>query len=219
MSLSDVEDDPSTWPSIDIVFALEATGGSPHALASTADGRIVVIVGEGAIDSSVVNLVAADFVGTILDALRPFRKENPSNRLECAVIVCRIDDGVAVFAPVAVQTDKLTVLGAGTIDLDPETLDLEWEIKPRKGIGVSASTLTNPYLKLGGTLARPRLEMKGVQAVTSTGVAVATGGLSLLGKGLWDRITAERKVCQRAIERAEREDARREQAGRDGGDR
>ena len=31
--------------------------------------------------------------------------------------------------------------------------------------------------------------------------------LAVLGKGLWDRVTAERKVCQRAIERAEREDA------------
>ena len=52
--------------------------------------------------------------------------------------------------------------------------------------------------------------MKGVQAVASTGAAVATGGLSLLGKGLWDRITAERKVCARALERAEKVDRKLE---------
>jgi hypothetical protein len=36
---------------------------------------------------------------------------------------------------------------------------------------------------------------------TTTGVAVATGGLSLLARGLLDRITAEAKVCEDALAR------------------
>ena len=39
--------------------------------------------------------------------------------------------------------------------------------------------------------------MKPIEAVTSTGLAVVTGGLSLLGRGLWDRVTAEVNVCNR----------------------
>ena len=72
--------------------------------------------------------------------------------------------------------------------------------KPRKGIGISASMITNPYIKLGGTLANPSIELKPLEAVTSTGVAVATMGISLAAKGLFDRITAERKVCHKALE-------------------
>jgi hypothetical protein len=39
-----------------------------------------------------------------------------------------------------------------------------------------------------------------VQAVASTSVAVATLGLSVLAKGMLDRITAEKKVCKQALE-------------------
>jgi hypothetical protein len=59
--------------------------------------------------------------------------------------------------------------------------------------------ITNPYIKLGGTLADPSIELKPIEAVTSTGVAVATLGISLVAKGMFDRITAERKVCKRAL--------------------
>lgn len=38
-----------------------------------------------------------------------------------------------------------------------------------------------------------------VVAVASTSVAVATLGLSVLAKGMHDRITAEKKVCKQAL--------------------
>jgi hypothetical protein len=59
--------------------------------------------------------------------------------------------------------------------------------------------ITNPYIKLGGTLSNPSIELKPLEAVTSTGVAVATMGISLVAKGMFDRITAEKKVCKQAL--------------------
>ncbi len=64
----------------------------------------------------------------------------------------------------------------------------------------SSMPLANPYIKLGGTLSNPSVQLKGVQAVASTSVAVATLGLSVLAKGMLDRITAEKKVCKQALE-------------------
>jgi hypothetical protein len=80
---------------------------------------------------------------------------------------------------------------------------LDWITKPRKGIGVSASMFTNPYIRLGGTLANPAIEMKPAEALATTGVAVATMGISLLAKGLFDRVTAEKKVCEQAMRQAQ----------------
>ena len=114
-----------------------------------------------------------------------------------------IEDGVARLEPMAVQSDKMTLLGHGKIDFKTEKLNLEWITKPRKGFGISASMLTNPYIKLGGTLADPSIELKPLEAVTSTGVAVATMGISLLAKGMFDRITAEKKVCEQALKEIE----------------
>ena len=103
--------------------------------------------------------------------------------------------------PAALQTTKVTILGDGTIDFKTEKLRLDWITKPRKGIGISASMFTNPYIRLGGTLANPHIEMKPAQAVASTGLAVATMGVSLVAKGMADRITAEKKVCENAMNR------------------
>jgi len=77
--------------------------------------------------------------------------------------------------------------------------------KPRKGIGLSASMITNPYIKLGGTLSSPSIQLKELQAVASTGAAVATLGLSLVAKGMFDRVTAEKKVCKEALEKIGRQ--------------
>jgi uncharacterized protein involved in outer membrane biogenesis len=203
LSPSRSNDDPSGRPSVDLVIELDSAGTSAREIAASLNGAITLVLGEGQVDRSVIDLVTADILITLLETLNPFAKEQATTTLECAVVVTKFDGGIATLEPMAVQTESVTMVGEGRIDLSTEKLELEWVTKPRKGFGLSASTLTNPYIKLGGTLAKPALEMKPLEAVTSTGVAVATGGLSILGKGLLDRITAERKVCQQAIRRAE----------------
>jgi uncharacterized protein involved in outer membrane biogenesis len=198
-------------PTFDINLEYGGTGSSPHEIASTANGRMQLVASEGVMDRSIMNLVAADVLTSLLEALNPFSKEKPTTRLECAVVVIEVEDGVAVMEPMAVQTDVMTVLGGGKIDFSTEELDLNWVTKPRKGIGVSASLITNPYIKLGGTLGDPQIEMKPLEAMTSTGIAVATGGISILAKGLFDRITAEQKVCEQALKKVEKR--RRKEAG------
>jgi len=197
-------------PPIDIDIDLEATGGTPHDLASSANGMIRLVIGQGAIDSSVLDLVTADILLTLLKAFNPFAKEDPTTELECGVALLSFDGGVATLEPMAFQSDKMTMLGDGKIDFRTEKLKLEWITKPRKGIGISASMITNPYVRLGGTLSAPSVQLKEAEAVVSTGAAVATMGLSLVAKGMFDRITAEKKVCKKALEEIEVRTANRQ---------
>ena len=141
----------------------------------------------------------------LLNLVNLFAKEyeGPAG-LECAAFILDFDAGQIELEPMTFQTENVTIIGRGVVNLDSERLNLEWVAKPRKGVGISTTTLTNPYIKLGGTLSRPAVDVKPVQAVISTGLAVATGDLSLLGKGLWDRVTAEQKVCKKARKEAER---------------
>jgi hypothetical protein len=194
-------------PPIDIYIDLEAAGTTPHELASSTDGAVQVVIGKGSIDSSTFDLVTADILLTLINALNPFAREDPITELQCGVALLSIENGVAKLKPMAFQSDKMTLLGNGRIDLRTEKLNLEWITKPRKGIGISASMITNPYIKLGGTLAEPSLQLKEAEAVVSTGAAVATMGISLVAKGMFDRITAERKVCKTALEEIERRSA------------
>jgi hypothetical protein len=45
-------------------------------------------------------------------------------------------------------------------------------------------------------LKKPQVGIDPTSSATTTGVAVATAGLSLLAKGLWDRAAAEKSICK-----------------------
>jgi uncharacterized protein involved in outer membrane biogenesis len=195
--------DRSDQPPIDIEIDLEAVGSTPHELASSTNGALQLVVGTGVMDSRLLDLATADFLLTLLNAFNPFAKQGEATELQCGVALLSIEDGIATLEPMAFQSDKMTLLGDGKIDLRTEKLNLHWITKPRKGLGISASMLTNPYIKLGGTLADPSIELKPLEAVTSTGVAVATMGISLVAKGMFDRIMAEKKVCKKALKEIE----------------
>lgn len=85
------------------------------------------------------------------------------------------------------------------IDFASEAIDLSWTLKPRQGVGISASSITNPYVKLGGSLAAPSLDLKPLSAITSMGAAMRHRRAHRRLLGLYNRITAERKVCVDAL--------------------
>jgi len=196
--------DPESLPPIDIDVSITATGSTLHEFAASADGRLQIVVEQGEIDKSIMDLLASDLLVEIVRTLNPFSVKDKSTQIQCAVLGVNLKDGFARIEPLAIQTDKVTMLGTGEIDLGTEKLNLDWVSKPRKGLGLSATMITNPYIKLGGTLSDPSLEFKELRAVASTGVAVATLGLSLVARGMIDRITADQDVCQKALDRIEK---------------
>jgi hypothetical protein len=142
----------------------------------------------------------------MMDALNPFREDQEFTRIDCGVFNVRFDDGVADLKPMVLRTSRMTMTGQGRIRFKSERLRFDWATKPRRGIGLSASAITNPYIRLGGTLTEPAVTVKPLEAVTATGIAVATAGLSVVGRGLWDRITAEQDVCARAARKMQKEE-------------
>ena len=181
----------------------ESGGRSLRELANYAKGHIGFIVGEGVVASSVLDYLATDLLVELLTALNPLEKRQGETHLECAVARLNLADGVVTLKPFAIRSDRMTTVGGGSLDLTTEKLRFDWITKPRRGLGLSASALTNPYIRLGGTLSKPAITVKPVEATVSTGAAVATMGLTIVARGLWDRMTSEREVCQKAIEEAE----------------
>ena len=54
------------------------------------------------------------------------------------------------------QAEKLLIVGHGTVDLKTEKLDIEFNTKPRTGVGVTADMFVTPFVKLSGTLGETR---------------------------------------------------------------
>lgn len=94
------------------------------------------------------------------------------------------------------------IVGGGDIDLKTEMLNIEFNTKPRKGVGISADMFVTPFVKLKGTLANPSVGLNKKGTLLTGGAAIATGGLSLLVKAAFDRATAEADQCEKVLETA-----------------
>ena len=195
--------DPTQWPSLDWDMKLESSGRSLRELANHAEGHIGFIVGDGVVASNVMDFLGADILVELFEALNPITTRQTETQLECAVARLDLADGIVTLEPFAVRTERMTTVGGGSLDLKTEKLSFDWITKPRRGLGISASALTNPYIRLGGTLSKPTIAVKPLEATVQTGAAVATMGLSLVAQGLWNRMTSGREVCRKAIEEAE----------------
>jgi hypothetical protein len=101
-----------------------------------------------------------------------------------------------------VQSERLNILASASIDLSTEGLNVEINTIPQKGLGLSLSTLVNPYVRVIGTLAAPKLSLNQESALIEGGAAIATGGLSILALGLKDRFLSDKHPCDTAVSEA-----------------
>ena len=189
----------------EVEFELAGEGRSPHEIAASGDGQVLVVVGSGQIPSAVSERVTSGVLRSLLEALNPFRKSEDSTAIECVIASAEVTDGKVTLEPLVGRTDKMTVVGHGKVDFATEAIDLYWTLKPRRGAGIPAAALASPFVRLGGTLAAPSLDLSPLKAVASTGAAVVTDGLTRVPRELFNRITGGRKVCAQALAKAQRQ--------------
>jgi len=188
-------------PATDVTFELKTSGKSPRELASAANGRILLTQGSGLINNSFISTYTNDVVAQLFNALNPFRdNEDGITQYDCTVFSVNIVDGLADIDGLLIQSEKLMIVGDGNINLKTEELNVEFNTKPRTGVGISAGMFVTPFIKVDGTLAEPSIGLSETSSLLSGGAAVATGGLSLLYKGVFDRVTAEGDQCAKTLD-------------------
>ncbi|MFI5026765.1 MAG: AsmA family protein [Solirubrobacterales bacterium] len=195
--------DPREVPPTSLELKLQARGSSPRQLAAGANGKVLLAMGPGKVRSGLVGALGAGILSQLASKLNPFSAKDPYTRLDCNVARVDIVDGQVKVEPVLMQSEKVTVTADGKVDLHTEELVFDFNTRPRKGIGVSPGMFTNPFLKLDGTLVSPRLGV-GAKGAAAGGVAAATAGVSVVAKGLVDRIAGEADLCQSTLEKATR---------------
>jgi len=185
---------PSTFPPVELVLLMDGTGQTRHEMASSLNGKLRAYYGSGQVAAAGLSLFS-DFMTELFVVLNPFAKAKKFTQLDCAVVAAEARSGKVDVFPAIYHTEQLTILSQGTIDLDTEKIDLSFNTKPRKGLGFSAGVLINPLIKVGGTLAAPAIELDPSSTVKSTGLAVATVGISLLAKSMSDRFLSSTDPC------------------------
>jgi hypothetical protein len=112
-----------------------------------------------------------------------------------------VRDGIATAQrTIAVETARVDIVAAGTINLRNEALDLALRPNVKEGLGIGAASLAE-LVRVTGTLSNPTVgidTLGSARAALSVGGAIVTGGLSLLGEAALKRGTADPHPCQTA---------------------
>ena len=182
-----------------VAFNLKSSGISMHQLASRANGKIQISVGQAKLATSFLNK-GGDFVITVLDAVNPLRKKSNQTVLECAVAYLPINNGlVSVVDTVGVETDRLDVVLNGTVNLNNEEINLK--IFPREKSGLTLGVDLGNLIKLQGTLQNPSSGINQAGVVNSAvtiGLGILTGGATILAENAKSMATKS-QPCKTAL--------------------
>jgi len=202
--LDEPEEDFKNRPRTNLDGKFKATGTSLHKLLASLDGSLVLDTSEGILpDTSnrLTNMFMGDLLSEIFVTINPFSKSDDTLSLICAVAAFDINQGVvATNPPTVIQTERLNFFINGAVNLGTEALDMTFATQQRKGLGISLSSITNPFTRVTGTLASPSLTLNQKGAVVEGGAAVATAGLTMIAKGLHGRFFADKDPCGTARE-------------------
>ncbi len=187
----------------DVLINLQTSGTSPQQLAAELNGEIALELQRATIRNSLFEVIGSDILTETIALINPFAKQDDRTELECAAVYFKAEQGVLTSPDqLVIETSKMKIRGGGEIDLGKETLLIDFVPTPRQGLGISLSSLSS-LVRLGGTLGNPQpiADPKGIlKAGATIGAAVATGGLSLLGQGLFDRMRSAGTACGKIFE-------------------
>lgn len=193
------EQDPDTMRTSNIVARLTGEGITYRDLAGSLNGHVELVQGPGLTGNAGLGLFFGNFIGELFDMLNPFSKTEEFTVNECAVIVASIESGVITFEPAVSHAEKMTIVAKGVADLNTEQINFTFNTKLRKGIGISASMVVNPFIGITGTLKSPIIGVDPAAVAVKGTVAVATFGMSLIVKSLSDRFLSSKDPCGDAL--------------------
>lgn len=149
-------------------ITLKGHGSSIHQLAANANGTVTAVLPHGALRSSVAELVGFDLRG--LGLMASGNKEDTGIR--CGVASFDVKDGTLSAKTLVVDTEPVLITGEGTVNLDSEALDLQFQGRPKH-----PRFRVRALLLVRGTLGHPSFSMEAKQTAAQAGGAIALGML------------------------------------------
>jgi uncharacterized protein involved in outer membrane biogenesis len=182
-----------------VAWNLQGSGLSPHQMVSRANGAIQVSVGQSKLDSKFINK-GGDFVITVIDAINPMYKKSNQTTLNCAVAYLPINSGmVNIQNSVGIETDRLDITLAGSINLANEALNIS--INPREKSGLTTGLDLAGLVKIEGTLQNPQTGVNKagvVNSAVSIGLGFLTGGISIAAENA-KSLATKSQPCKTAL--------------------
>lgn len=184
----------------DLKAKLKLKGNSARKLAASATGEVLLSVADTRLEGGGAAL-ERNLIVSLLQALIPGRSKQQDLTINCGVVHLPLVNGVAVVdRSIAMETEQIAISASGKVDFSAQNLVLAFSPQVKKGLGLNQSSLAH-LVMLKGPLHNPEIviDPKGtVFEMANIGVAVATGGASLLASRLlseWENTSS----CRTAV--------------------
>jgi hypothetical protein len=126
--------------------------------------------------------------------------------INCAAAFVTSEAGKLSGKPaVVVDTPDVKMFSNVTLDLGAERIKAKFKTVPQKGLGLSVSSVINPYVEVSGTLSDPKIMVDPANTVVGGSLAVMTGGLSILAQNVVERMSASGNICAARLSKANEE--------------
>jgi len=184
-----------------LLLDVSALGSSTAELAASLNGKLHLLVRDAVVQNDSFELIGSDLLLETLNKLNPFAKSDPTTKLHCALVHFDIKDGLMKSdKALVVETEKMEIVGDGSINLEDETLGILITPNAKQTVGLNVGSVVK-FMKLGGTLASPSPAVDAgglLKSGASIGAALSTGGVSLLAENLVNKV-AKGNACSAAL--------------------
>jgi hypothetical protein len=171
---------------VDISVDVWSHGNSIAGLIGGLNGKTAMVMGQGKIHNRYLDLLGADASSILFDLFGLSNQGRSDTPITCFVSGFSIKNGLAETTALVLETDRVSVIGDGKIDLRTERLNLDLNSIPKGGIGTSflGKVTMSPgamfkSFRITGTIAHPSLSIDTEQTVLTVGKMI--GGTVLLG--------------------------------------
>jgi AsmA protein len=187
-------------PSMSLDFHASGKGGDIRQIAGSLNGEFYLESSGGTLVGVDLSILDTFILDEIFGLLMPKDEAEKDLDLKCAATILKIKDGLIKTDPAfAFTTDKIGVVTKGTLDLKTEKMNFNFNATPNNALQISAGELFNPYILISGTLAKPAVGLDPAKALLHGGAAIGTAGISILAKGLLDRVGNASPVCEEML--------------------
>ncbi|PCJ84777.1 MAG: hypothetical protein COA54_12885 [Thiotrichaceae bacterium] len=187
---------------LDAEINLQGSGDSISELMAMLNGHVRVTTEGGSMNPGAMRLLSKD-----ISSLIPFTDKSDRQKIRCAVAQFNVEDGLAKTHALVLDTGIVSALGSGEINLATEEIDLYVAPRTRR---TTVMKLALVPLNVSGSLASPIITADFAGSTISTtktavniGLAVATGGITLLTEDLtnklWDEFIDDTDYCALAL--------------------
>jgi len=194
------------FPAYDAQLSVSGKGSNLQELAGSLNGSLYLGSEGGTLEGVNLKVLDTFILDEIFSLITPKTDTKNDLDLRCVATILTITDGLVKTDPaLAFTTSRITLVSKGSLDLKTEKMKFNFNATPNKALQVSASELFNPYILVGGTLSKPVVGLDPAKVLLHGGAAIGTAGISILAKGLLDRVGNTAPICEEMLKRDEQE--------------